>query len=82
MEIIEMKWKDLNLDEVYFHDNSPWNFLREKNEIGDYDYMITYSDHISYTIIYKMPECINNMLRMERKSGEIINEFKDIFKIK
>lgn len=73
MKIIEKNWKDLDLDKVDFGTdvagNTQWSFSAGGHPHGSDEWSIyTYTDDETQ-VRYKLPECINEMMRLQRKCG-------------
>ena len=73
MERIEKSWKDLDLDTVDFGESigdGQWSFSAggSPHESGEWS-IYTYNED-DVEVRYKLPECINRMLALQRKWGD------------
>lgn len=79
---IEKDWKDLDFDKVDM-DSGNWSWGRGGHPLSDYQYSIS---HVSDKLVetrYKMPLCINQMLKSNYGYGkqDIVNNLRKILQI-
>lgn len=66
---IEKNWKDLDLEKVDFSQGGNWNWSRGGLPLLDYEYAISHYSENGTETRYKLPPCINKMLKQQYSLG-------------
>jgi len=69
MKRIEKNWSDLDFDTVDFDDGN-WGFSSGGHPHNTGEWSICHADDDLNETRYKLPECINHMMRLQRKWGD------------
>lgn len=65
----EKSWRELDFDKVKYDDNEGWFWGNGGHPLNDSETSISSYDAEGNEVRYKMPQCINNMLRRMYERG-------------